>query len=282
VGRAQALRVGVALRAYLISDGSRPGSWALARDLSEVFDTKLISPVFVSDRQVEDEGLIDARAFRAYHLRQPTLGEIGCALAHRQAQQHFVDSSLTTAAVFEDDARIGDTSILLSRTGIYEKLCSSEIPTLVNLNRDAIPTRLEQASSDNMNVSRALTPPYPATAYVLNRSAADAFISSQTPVRSQADWPRTQTAISYFVDRNSSVFEDRDITSSIDDQEIREQIPNHRKLRMWTGLWYWQFHKFFPSFHHYWNWHPRARILHHADAAVLKFGRSQVSKQERV
>lgn len=252
--------------AFLISDGSRPGSQDLARRLSDIFELELVPPVFVSECEAQENELFDPQAFLAFHLRSPTLGEIGCAIAHRQAQGRLVASDRDIAAIFEDDARIGDTSHLVSRIGIYEQLCSKELPMVINLNRDAIPSRLDLANTDPTGLSQARTPPYPATAYVINRAAAELFVSSQTPIRSQADWPRTRMEVSYFVDRQSSVYEDLRLASSIDIHGARNLVPATRKIRMWTGLWFWQFRKHFPSLSHYWKWHPYARLVHHADS----------------
>lgn len=262
------------MRAYLISDGTRPGSSALARDLATIFDLEVIAPVFVSAAEVENKNVVNAAAFFAFHLRQPTRGEIGCALAHRHAQQDLARSGSAIAAIFEDDARIDDLACLSSRIKIYEQMCQQIGPALINLNRNAIPKHLERTGADYLGLSRALTPPYPATAYVLNRAAAKAFITSQTPIRSQADWPRTTTDVSYFVDRRSCVYEDLGLASTIDVQGLRQQIPANRKIRMWSGLWFFQHREFFPSFRHYWTWHIFARILHHADSASGKLSQS--------
>ena len=257
--------------AFLISDGSRPGSQALAQDLSEIFELQLVSPVYVTEREAQEKELLDASAFLAFHLRSPTLGEIGCALAHRQAQQRLAASEGNLAAIFEDDAQIEDSTHLSNRLTVYEHLCSRDLPTVINLNQNALPLRLGLSGSHPTGLSQALTPPYPATAYVINRTAAQLFVTSQTPIRSQADWPRTRMAVSYLVDRQSSVYEDLRLASSIDTHGTREVINATRKLRMWTGLWFWQFREYFPSLRHYWKWHPYARLVHHADSVVRRF-----------
>jgi len=257
--------------AFLISDGTRPGSSRLASALAEVFELHLIPPVFVTQSDIEDMGLVNKPAFLAYHLRLPTTGEVGCALAHRGAQERMIELNLHSAAVFEDDAQIRDTLDLANRLGTYESMCSQPTPTLVNINRNAIPKRLQTRAVSAVGVHEALTPPYPATAYVLNIGAARAFTSAQIPIRSQADWPRTSTKVRYFVDRLSPVSEDQTIDSRIDTAESRLAVPALRKASMWTGLWYRKHRYEFPTWHHFWSWHPRARIIHHADGILQRF-----------
>ena len=256
------------MHAFLISDGTRPGSRRLADDLAEVFELHLIPPVFVSQAHIDDSDLVNKWAFLAYHLRLPTTGEVGCALAHRRAQEQMIDLNLRTAAVFEDDAHIRDTQVLANRLGIYETLFSQPTPTLVNINRNAIPQRLQHHAISAVGVHEALTPPYPATAYVLNIDAARAFTSAQIPICSQADWPRTSTEVRYFVDRLSAVSENQTIVSRIDGAEPRQRIPVRRKLSMWTGFWYFRHRQFFPTWNDFWSWLPHSRLIHHADRII--------------
>ena len=258
------------MHAFLISDGTRPGSRQLADDLANVFELHLISPVLVTQTDIEDMGLVNRSAFLAYHLRPPTTGEVGCALAHRGAQERMIELNLHIAAVFEDDAQIRDTRLLTNRLGIYETLCAQRTPTLVNINRYAIPKKLQNRAVFAVGVHEALTPPYPATAYVLNVDAARAFTSAQIPISSQADWPRTTTKVQYCVDRLSPVSEDKTIDSRIDTAESRQAVPALRKASMWTGLWYRKHRYEFPTWHHFWSWHPRARIIHHADGILQR------------
>jgi len=253
------------LHAFLISDGGRQGSSLLAEQLSTVFDLELIAPVFLSAHHTLDETIVDRKSFIAKHLRDPTLGEIGCALAHRAAQERVLELGLQSAAIFEDDASILDVGQLKKRMGIYEAACRGPKPILINLNREAIPRRIERRSRIASELAQAFTPPYPATAYALNLSAAQAFVTSQTPIRAQADWPRTRESIMFLVDRQSPVLEDRSLASRIDTHGDREQIPWSVKARMWSGLWFLEHRNEFPSFRHYVNWLPRARLTYHCD-----------------
>lgn len=262
------------MHAFLISDGTRDGSKRLAHTLAEMFDLHIIPPVIVTHRDCEDPALVNKSSFLAYHLRLPTTGEVGCALAHRHAQERMIKLSIDTAAIFEDDAHIEDAQAFSQRICIYGALCSRDTPTLININQDALPRRLQGRSAAAAGVYRALTPPYPATAYVLNIHAARAFTSAQMPIRSQADWPRTATKVEYFADRLSMVTEDHRIDSRIDSAESRQGIPVQQKARMWTGLWYFLHRHEFPTWYDFWRWLPRARLIHHIDDTVTRLTRS--------
>ena len=254
-----------ALHAFLISDGSREGSHELAQRLARLFELELIAPVFLSADQAFDGNIVNRRSFLAKHLREPSMGEIGCALAHRSAQARLLELGLQSAAIFEDDARIGDTDHFAKRINTYESVCHRRDPTLINLNRDAVPRRVERKSRAFSGLARTFTPPYPATAYAINRAAAHAFVKVQSPISAQADWPRTRENITFLVDRQSSIFEDKSIASRIDDHGYRVQIPWSVKARMWSGLWFFEHRHEFPSFSQYVNWLPKARLIYHCD-----------------
>lgn len=255
----------LALHAFLISDGTREGSHELAARLSSLFELELIAPVFISADQAFDSAVIERRSFIARHLRAPTLGEIGCALAQRSAQARLLELRLDSAAIFEDDARIEDIHQLARRIDTYESVCRRTDPVLINLNRDAIPRKIGRKTHSVSGLTQTFTPPYPATAYAINRSAAHAFVAAQTPISSQADWPRTPENVTFYVDRKSSVFEDQTIPSRIDDHGSRARIPWGIKARMWSGLWFLEHRNQFPTFSHYVNWLPKARLIYHCD-----------------
>ena len=258
------------MHAFLISDGHRPGSHDLASVLSEVFELEILPPVFVSRTDLEDENLVNVQHFRAFHLRPPTQGEIGCALAHRGAYQQMIVRNLGEAAIFEDDAQVGDAHRLSHRIGLYTDLLSQSVPTLINLNQEALPKLLERRVPSLTGIFAAMTHPYPATAYVINLATARNFVYAQTPVQSQADWPRTTQRTYFYVDRLSSVIENTSLESTIDEQGQRPGIPLRRKLAMWTALWFRQHHDAFPTFKYFLYWLPGARIVHHGDRLLRK------------
>ncbi len=257
------------MRAFLISDATREGSQELSDCLSTVFDLDSVAPVHISRGESLDTKVVDRASFVAKHLREPTLGEIGCALAHRAAQTRLLKEGLELAAIFEDDARVLDPERLSRRLSVYEEVCSQPFPVVVNLNQDAIPRTFEWPPNTVHDLAQAVTPPYPATAYVVNRPAAAAFVTAQTPISSQADWPRTRNHVKFFVDRFSSVMEAK-IPSSIELREHRGTIPWQTKTQVWSGLWYLKYRRQFPSFWHYVTWLPKARLAFHLDRMTAR------------
>jgi glycosyl transferase family 25 len=57
---------------------------------------------------MEDETLLDAKAFGARHGKTPLLGELGCYLSHVWAFERFLRSDAQFAVVLEDDVLLHD------------------------------------------------------------------------------------------------------------------------------------------------------------------------------
>jgi len=257
--------------AFLISNGERPNSTHLASQLAEHFRLRVVEPVFVTTETLLDSDVVDQNAFRARHLRSATTGEVGCAIAHRNALSSFLETSDAWCLVFEDDARIEAVCYLRERSKVYASVFSQERPTLVNLNENAVPTRPARRPKDAPQLSVPPAPPYPATAYAINRAAAALFVSQQTPIRSQADWPRTVEKVWFYVDQHSSVTEDTDIASSIDAKGERSLVSIGTKLSVWSGTWFVLHRAAYGGLRNYWRWLILPRLAFHGDTLLARF-----------
>ncbi len=135
----------------------------------------------------------DQAASRVLLRRELTVGEIGCALAHRSAYEAFLATADAWAAVFEDDARIV-VSCDLERFG---PLLDTDRPTVLLLYswttglvaRRHVAEYRESGQADAIGVWESATTPLTATAYLLNRAAAILLMDAGRPVSSVADWP---------------------------------------------------------------------------------------------
>jgi len=230
--------------------------------LREIVDVSLVPPVCITPSELENPLVIDAGAFRARHLRLPTPGEVGCALAHRAVHELIVEGPRQWALVFEDDAVLDNPGLFKARLEAYERVLDVDDPIVINVNIHAIPQSRRRLRSSGLMPVRI--PPYPATAYAINKSAAALFLRHQEPIRSQADWPTSTGNVTFYVDTQSSVWESTDLASRIDESGGREQIPTSRKVLVWSGIWYWRERKHFSSFRDFWYSIPRQRLGFHA------------------
>jgi len=264
---AEELNVALAL---LISDSSRPGSVDLANTLASLMNLETIPPVFCAPGALQDESVVDAATFQAHHLRNPTTGEVGCALAHRSAYERFLQSDHSWCLIFEDDAQILDFELLHGRIHEYERLCQVSNPVVINLNQNAQPQRVTSGIRDVHGLRRSYVPSLQTTAYAINAAAARLFVEVQTPIRNQADWPATTREVSFFIDTHSGVRENLELGSTIDAEDGRVKIRAARKLQSWSALWYVRQRRHFNGFRHYWEAMLKPRIYWHINALLVR------------
>lgn len=118
--------------------------------------------------------------------RNMSIGEVGCAVAHKNALTNFLDSNHEFGIIFEDDAEI----IADFNFDIMIKLLDSNIPITIALGW--IPgfaiakNPLDLLSEEPIEL---MTSPTCAFAYAINRSAAKLMINSQGKIIDLADWP---------------------------------------------------------------------------------------------
>jgi hypothetical protein len=118
--------------------------------------------------------------------RNMSLGEVGCAVAHKNALTNFINSDHKFGIIFEDDAEI----IADFDFDIMMKLLDSNVPITIALGW--IPGfAIAKDSMDPLSEEpiELMTSPTCAFAYAINRSAAKLMISSQEKIIDLADWP---------------------------------------------------------------------------------------------
>lgn len=132
---------------------------------------------------------VDQGASRVFLRRRMTSGEIGCALAHRSAVRRFLDGPAEIAIIFEDDARLLDSL----RCHDISNALSGDSPMVAMLHWNAdwtvVKAKLDQQLADGRVLFLTETFPITATAYALNRSAAEILARDTGPVSNVADWP---------------------------------------------------------------------------------------------
>ena len=146
-----------------------------------------ISPgVVPNEFEFQAASLHSAFLSRLFCQRNITIGEVGCALAHRNAISRFLNSNQEFGIVFEDDAEI----IANFDFDKIMKLMDSDLPIITVLGW--IPG-YAIAKDDHISLSKGpielITSPTCAFAYALNRPAAKLIMDSQEKIIDLADWP---------------------------------------------------------------------------------------------
>lgn len=109
--------------------------------------------------------------------------ELACALSHRMVQDRFLSTDAAHALILEDDVILDDRLPRFLESGGAQ---DAPITLLHHLNARVMGRAKSVAGFPAYRL--ALTP-FRAAAYTVNRSAAQALITAQSPVRAVADWP---------------------------------------------------------------------------------------------
>jgi len=118
--------------------------------------------------------------------RKMQIGEVGCALAHRNALINFLSSGHRFGIVFEDDAEIIRNFNLDS----IKRILDSDFPVVIALGW--IPGfAIAKNPQDFFGEEpiELITPPTCTFAYAINHSAAELLINGQKRIIDIADWP---------------------------------------------------------------------------------------------
>ena len=119
-------------------------------------------------------------------LRKMQIGEVGCALAHRNAIRNFLNSDQKFGFIFEDDAEV----IADFDFDLIMKLLDSNLPIIIALGW--IPGFAIAKSPQvhlNDDLIELVTSPTCAFAYAINRPAAKFIVSTHERIIDFADWP---------------------------------------------------------------------------------------------
>ena len=146
-----------------------------------------ISPGVVPNEIDFHDGLLHS-AFLSKLIcqRKVLMGEVGCALAHRNAINNFLNSDHKFGIIFEDDAEV----IAEFNFDIIMKLLDSKLPIIIALGwipGFAIAKNPQVLLSEEP--IELITSPTCAFAYAINRPAAKLMIGSHEKIIDFADWP---------------------------------------------------------------------------------------------
>lgn len=146
-----------------------------------------LSPGVVPDELEFYDGLLHSAFLSKLIMgRDLRIGEVGCALAHRNALTNFLNSDHKFGFIFEDDAEV----IADFNFDIIMKLLDSSLPIIISLGWApgyAIAKNPEVHLNDEpIELS---TPPTATFAYATNRPAAKLIVSVHERIIDHADWP---------------------------------------------------------------------------------------------
>ena len=173
-----------------------------------------ISPGLVPDEADFHAGLLHSTFLSSLICqRSLSVGEIGCALAHKNALNDLLISDYKFGFIFEDDAEI------ISEFKLEEivKLLNSNSPTIIMLGwipGYAVAKSLHVPLNEEM--IELITSPTCGFAYAINRPAAKLIIGTNKKIIDVADWPiYTLNRINYFATQSPWVTANHDPKFSI-------------------------------------------------------------------
>ena len=145
------------------------------------------SPGVVPNEIDFGDGLLHS-SFLSYLIcqRKMQMGEVGCALAHRNAITNFLNSDQRFGIIFEDDAEV----IAEFNFDIIMTLLNSNLPIIVVLGwipGFAIAKNPKVQLNDEP--IELITSPTCAFAYAVNRPAAKLMVNANDRIIDCADWP---------------------------------------------------------------------------------------------
>lgn len=146
-----------------------------------------ISPGVVPNEVDFQTGLLhSAFIFKLLNQRAASIGEVGCALAHRVAMNSFLNSNRKFGIIFEDDAEV----ISEFDFNTISDLLDSDRPIIVALGWiPGIAVSKNPQINVNEQLIELITPTTCTFAYAINRSAAKLMIGSNEKIIDIADWP---------------------------------------------------------------------------------------------
>ena len=146
-----------------------------------------VSPGVVPNKVDFQAGLLhSASIFKLLNQRAASIGEVGCALAHRVAMNTLLNSNHKFGIIFEDDAEV----ISEFDFDFLSDLLDSDRPIIVALGWiPGIAVSRNPQIIDNEELIELITPPTCTFAYSINRSAAKLMIGSNEKITDLADWP---------------------------------------------------------------------------------------------
>lgn len=194
-----------------------------------------VSGVLVHELPEPSDAYADQGTANVLLRRNLTLGEIGCALAHRNAYKALLSDSASHALVFEDDARI----VSLLPFEEIRRLLASPKPRIVLFDWNPGWTIISgNETSKGSSLYRAMFAPIDARGYALNRPAASLLMQDGARINYVADWPaQVAGMIEFYVSYPRPVRADEAVKSTLEgerqNQGVVQAEPRHKKaIRM--------------------------------------------------
>ena len=232
--------------ALIIGLSSRSTAQETSKILSPFFDVREIPEIHWD---VEYPKEVDIEVMAARLGRAPLEGEIGCALAHRNACEQLIKSGASAALVLENDAQVVDAQDFLKVT--EQAFSAAEnFEGLVSLYAGE---ELQQAYGEcalGQVVNVPFRPSY-ALGYVISTGVAKKVVELQTPVRDIADWPKDLSKDNFLYIPQSRLRPDPLMTSSIDAGRIRFERSVRQRLEIASGIWFFKHRRQFRSLKNY-------------------------------
>lgn len=258
------------IRAYVISDRSRPAARDLPSLLSGHFDVVLVPPVYLTAEQFADPRTVDARAFQARHRRAPLIGEVGCAAAHRSVYLEMSTRLDFWALVLEDDALVDDVGELCRRVTQLTSTLDPDTPTVVSFNARRTPLHRFMRRGPAPATYQTPIAPFGTFGYLINISAATLLQALQDPISSQADWPATPRQVDFLVDTDVEIGTEDAGSSIVDPHDARQQFTMQQRWETWSGTWYRRNREHFDSPKQYWEVVLKPRLMWHVNRAAQR------------
>ncbi len=205
---------------------------------------------------------------RVLYGRSLRIGEIGCALAHRDCYRRLLSSDADWALIFEDDARIVRPEAMAEVMKEVESRPPFETPAIIMLyGRQMVgDPRFRKRLADGTEIAELLRTPMTATAYFINRAAAAYILDTGLPLRNTADWPVSVEGNVRFAGVYPwiAIPDETGAPSSIGSRGGARSAMRKLKIRLEAGLLLkWLKHRaHYRSFQEYRDWEIRRRFVH--------------------
>ncbi len=226
------------------------------------FNITIIEPIFLksmNDSLLKSLGF-DVERSKAFNLRELSLGEIGCAIAHNNARERLVKNG-AGGLVLEDDARVPSLDYL-HKTAIHF-LSSTKSPSLLNCSVNIKLDQVEDPSRFNPILEKRLTPSPLAVGYMVNHAGAEMLYEANLSINWLADWPYSKIAY-YRLQRPAIAHGDNDSGSLIDPLGNLNRSGNSikRRFRLFSFIHFLRNRRHFKSVKFYMESMLLPRIFH--------------------
>lgn len=193
-----------------------------------------------------------------------TPNEIGCALSHRQAYRHIIESGHEAAVILEDDAIPGEQLLDLIRQW-------QSIPATIDLlslfKGSGIIVRQGAFTLGSTRLARAASTIEYACGYFIRRTTAMKLYSVTKKISSVADWPFDLRDLRHYVTEPDLVRHDFALPSEIGEDRPGFRAPPPPLARKILGLkamlfiTYFQNRAKYDSLYNYYERELRVRIM---------------------